>query len=252
MFYSDIIGLYTLPHILIMVLIIILIIGGSLLVKKTIKTEKSLKILLMILGGIILSVLIATRISYIYHGMQEGITVDFFGENREYNWFMILPNSFCATAALILSILLLFGKYKNNIIIDSIFCIIIVGALSNLFYPEYLGRLPFWEFRSFGALTYHILMGFVGIILIITENYKPKLNKWYLPFISISLILTYGLFTVTVLNFAESFNIASPIIPSIKISLWYGNALLYLLVDIITRLIFFFLENKKTNQNIKA
>ncbi len=243
--FNTIIGLFTWQHILIIILIIGLFVGGLFLIKKTIKTEKSLKILLMILGGVLLALLIATRISYVYHGIEEGITVDFFGEERNYNWFMILPNSFCATGALILSIILLFGKYKNNIIIDAIFSIIILGALSNLFYPEYLGRLPFGQFRTFGALIYHILMGFIGVVLIMTNNHKPNIKKWYLPIICYSLILTYGLLTVTVFNFAESFNIASPLIPSLKVSLWYGNALIFLLVDIIIRLIFFFIEKNK-------
>lgn len=240
-----VIKIFSLPFFLIIISILAVMSLGVILVKKKVKDEKKLDVIFRILGGVLLALLVASRISHIYHSIEVDREQIFFGEVRKYNWFMLLPNTFCATAALVFSFVLIFGKYKNNKAIDSLFTLFIVGALSNVFYPEYVNRLPFYQARTFCALLYHLLMGFIAILLFITNNYRPKLKNWYYPFLGLSVMMIYAIFTLTVLNFAESFYIGISLIPSLKFTTWYGIIILIMIVDIIFRLIIYKYDKNK-------
>ena len=244
--FNEIMGLYTLPHILLMLIFIGCSILGLVIINKKVNDEKSLTLLLRILGIAILLFLIPARISFVYHNIQEGTVQLFLGEPRKFNWFMVLPNSFCATGAVVLSIALILGKYKNNVVIDAIFAIVVIGAITNVFYPEYLARLPFYHFQTWASLVYHVIMGFTAIVLLMKKCYVPELKNWYVPVIGISLILTYGLFGATVLKFADSFYIGAPLVAGLEVSYWWGLVLGTLLFDLAIRLTFHFINKNKS------
>ncbi len=232
-----IIGLYTPAHIVIVVFLIIAVVSGLIVIKKKVRTERSLRILLSVLSSAMLALLIATRISHVYHSITEEVKIDCFGTQRSYSWVMLFPDSYCSLIALFLPFAVFAGKYKNNRFIEAVFSLAILGMLSNIFYPEYVGRIPFLEFRAFGALLYHVLCGFIFSVLLLTGNIVPKLKNWYYAPVAISLIMTLGLFELTCLGYAEAFNITHPLIPGLYVSSWWFLCLGYVLFDVVSRVI---------------
>ena len=232
-----------------MIGLIAIITFGLYLVNKKIKTEKSLFVLLLILSSVMLVCLISARISHIYHAIEEGKTVDYYGEARSYSWVMLLPDSFCSFAALVIPFLIYFKRYKQSVFIEAIYSLAILGMLSNVFYPEYFNRMPWYEARAICALIYHIILGFIGVTLIVKGYIKPQLKHWYYTPIALAVILTFGLFELTCLDFAEAYNITHPLVNNLAISSWYFLCLGYILFDVAIRVVYYFVYKNKTVSN---
>ena len=242
---DGILKLYSLPHLCLMVLLIAAVVCGLILVRKKIRDERSLHILLVILGALLLPLLVGTRLSHIGHAIAEGKMVDCFGEARAYSWWMLLPDSFCSLIALITPFLIFTKKYRNNPFLEAVYSLAVLGMLSNIFYPEYIGRMPFLEMRAFGALTYHVLVGFLFLVMLEKGIIVPKIKNWYYTPVALSLILMFGLFELTHLNFAEAYNITHPLVANLVVSSWFFLCVGYVLFDIAIRLIFYKVGKKK-------
>lgn len=242
--------MYTLPHVIMMFIAILSLTLGIIFLKKKIKTEKQLDILLRILAGVTLAFLIASRISNTYHNIADGTEEMFFGEVRKYNWWMLIPHTYCSMAALILSIVVLSGKYKNNFIIDGLYSLVMLGMLTNIFRPDYINTDPFFELRTLGAIIYHVTMGYIIIALFLTNNLELKIKNIYRTVVMLSFVITFGVFELTALNFATAFSITVPMIKGFKLSYWYGCCLGYLLFDFVIRVAVFYYRNNKEKQNV--
>ena len=242
---GEIMKIYSLPHVFLIIMLVALIALGAVAVKKAIKTEKSVKVLLIISGAVLLALLIATRISYVWHSIDEGDVETVFDETRKYNWAMLLPDSFCSLIALILPFVLFFGKYKDNKFLEAVYSLALLGALSNIIYPEYLGRQPFFEARTICSILYHVLLGFIFLVLLMTGNLRPRLKNWYYTPLTLACVITFGVFELTCLGFAKAYNITAPLVKGLAISKWYWLVLGYVIFDVICRLAFYVAEKKK-------
>lgn len=231
------INFFSIQYFLLLFIIYGLMIFGFLFVKKNKNNDKKIYTFLVTLSILLLITWIACRISHIYHSIDEGIIMDFFGEKRSYNWFMLLPNSFCSLIGLIVPFIIFFKKYKCNRFLESVYSMTIIGLLTNTIYPEYIVRMPFFQFRTFCSIIYHVLCGFIIIILIYLNDIKPKLKNWYYTPIVLSLMITLGIFELVYLNFSEAFNISNPLIPGVNCTTVGFLFIGYVIVDITCRLV---------------
>lgn len=243
--------IYSWQHFLLVGILLALMALGIFLIIKKIKTDKSRYIFFAILSGISLALLIAGRISHIYHNIQDKTMVECWGEQRPYNWFMLLPDSFCSIVSLVSPIIIICKKYKNNKFLEATYVIPFLGMASNLIYPEYLSRLPFWEFRTWFAVIYHAIMGYLIIALMITKDIKPKLKNWYYMPIAIAFFITLGMFELTCLHFCEAFNLTHHLVEGNIITSWYFICLGYILSDLLVRLVYFLVERHQNKNKVE-
>ena len=245
-------GMFSLIHIIIIIMLSCLVILGIIFVNKKINNDKSLHILLVILASALLFLEIITRASDIVHSVNEGATINVFGQERPYNYWMFLPNSFCSSIALTLPFFIFFKKYRNSKYIDAIISMSILGMVTNIFYPEYLGRLPFFEARTWGAILYHTIMGFLALVLLTKRIVSYELKNWYYTPIILCIFITIGLFEITCLNFSTAFNIEGPLVAGFFLSNWYFLVLGYILMDVLLRLLVYLIRLTRERNNIEV
>ncbi len=235
---------FSVQHFLVMFVIILFLVIGLIYVKKNIKKRKNINRLLIVLSVFLIVIWIACRISFVYHSIEEKDIIDFFGFKRGYNWWCILPNSFCSFIGLIVPFIIFFNKYKNNKFLEAVYSMAILGLLTNTIYPEYIARYPFYQFQTVGAIIYHVICGFIIIVLLMTKDLKPKLKNWYYTPIAISLMISFGIFELVYLGFPESFNISRPLVPGVFATTVGFLCIGYVVIDVLLRLILEKLQSK--------
>ena len=235
--FSGTIKLFSFEHLIIIFVAILFVALGITYVKKIINNKKRIHRFLVIISVLLLIFWIGCRISHVYHSIDEKVVENFFGEDRYYNWFVLIPNSFCSLIGLVVPFIIFFNKYKNNKFLESTYCMAIIGLLSNTIYPEYIVRMPFYQLRTCGSIIYHVLCGFIMIVLLMTKDLKLKLKNWYYTPISISFMITLGVFELLYLDFPESFNISIPLVPWFSFTTVGFLCIGYILIDIIFRFI---------------
>ncbi len=228
---------FSVQHLILSLAVVLCMLLCFFLIKKTVKTERGLHRLLVILCAALLVLLALTRYSHISHAIAEGKEVECFDEMRKYSWQMLFPDSFCSLIALFLPFFVFAKKYKNNTFLEAVYSLSILGMLTNLIYPEYFGRMPFWEFRAIGAYIYHILCGFICILLLWSKNLEPKLETWFHTPVALSLIMILGFAELTYFDFAEAFNLTHPLVASLFISSWGFLCIGYVIFDLVFRLV---------------
>ena len=229
------IGFYSIEHILLIIVLLLSIFDGLYVIRKFELNEKQTHKVLVILGILLLIFWILTRLSHIYHSIDEKAVGIVFGETRPYNWFMVLPDSFCSTIGLIVPFIIFFKKYENSKVMESICCMALLGLLTNIFYPEYMGRLPFYQFRTIGAIIYHTICGFLFLLLLSNKMLRPKVKNWYYTAIAISLMISLGVIELVHLNFCEAFNITKPLVAGLSITSVGFLSLGYIVIDLLFR-----------------
>lgn len=232
------IKIFSIQHFLVIILLYGLIAIGLFYVRKNIDNKKNINSLLFVLSILLLFFWITCRISHIYHSIDEGIFENFFGQKRYYNWLMILPNSFCSFIGLVLPFIIITKKYKDSKFIEATYSMAILGLVTNTIYPDYIVRMPFYQFRVFGSILYHVLCGFIMIVLLITGYLKPKLKNWYYTPLALVMMISFGFFELFFLSFPESFNITKPLVPGVFLTNLVFLCIGYIIVDLLFRLIF--------------
>lgn len=240
-----IIGFYSIWHILLIIVLLLSMYIGLLLIKKYNIKDKDLHKVLVIISIFTFIFWLLSRISYVDHALKENLVEEFFGTTRTYNWFMVLPNSFCSFIGLVTPFIIFSNKYKDNKLMEAIYSMAILGLLTNIFYPEYMSRQPFFEWRTIGAILYHVTCGYTYIILLYRHILKPKLKNWYYTPTAQFVMITIGVFELMYLNFAESFNITKPLVPNLFISTLGFLCLGYVLIDIAFRYLLEKYDSKK-------
>jgi len=199
-------------HFIYLATVIILMAGGFWLIHHYVKTEKQIRLVIRITGGLLLLMIVWNRISI-------AVLRDGFGE--------LLPGSFCGTSSLALALSALFLK-KDHPVFHCVAFIGLLGGLITLAYPDFIGQADsiFYP-MTISGLAHHTVMVFLALVMITTGYVKPKLSKWYMSFLGLSLYLTYGLFLVQVFNYGDAMYIEEPILEGTGMY-WYVLALIYL------------------------
>lgn len=205
-------AIYGLEHIIYLIIVITLMIIGIILIIKKAKTEKQVTLVIKLIALLLLSVILWNRISIAVG--HDDIR-------------LFLPDSFCGTSSLVLSLAVLFFK-KNNVILHFVSYIGFVGGSITLFYPDFIGQADsiFYP-MTISGLLHHTVMVFLVLAMVITKYLQPSLKKWkYVP-IGLSFFMTYGIFLITVIGLDDAMYIMKPVLPGTILN-WFVLGLLFI------------------------
>ena len=250
---NDIVGTYSWVHILYILLVIpAFVLGIHFLSKKNV-SEKAIDWVLYIGAGILLCVIIAQRIDIVYQAIQEGkVKHTFWGEDRTYNWFMVLPDSICGLISLLTPFFIWFGRKKENRFAEAIYVVALLGCLGTIFYPDYLNFYPLHQIRCWGGLIHHVLTAWLLTLMLVRGRFSLSLRRWWLNPVLLAAMGLYGVFCLFVLNFASCMDISSPLIDGLVVSYYWGLCIAYFAANIVTILIYEAIMRKKKQREEAA
>lgn len=240
-------GAWGVAYIIYFILSTIILVGGLILIKKYVKKEKTVKLIVKITAACLLALFITNRIGYmvryIYIEPREG-----------YSWLNIFPETFCSVSAFVFSIAVLFFK-KDNFLMHGIIHMVILGALETCVYPSFLNDQGLWEVGTITSLLYHTCMLFLALLVIITKYVKLTIKKWYVQPIMFMVIICYGLFYWQVILGGDTpdniLNINQPFIKSLPtLTSWWMIGIAYLAWEIVFLSLYDYFVNKKSFKTI--
>ena len=239
--------LWSVFHILYMILVIPLIVVSLILIKKFVKSEKVLTWIMRIAGIVLLILIITNHIDVVRYDVEiEHKTADIFGKETPATWAMVaLPFTLCSLSSLLIP----FSTFmkKDNWLAHTFYLIAILGGIANIIYPEYLDTQYIYQYRTWSALAHHVLSMWIVLLMLITGFVKPSMRKiHYLP-IGLAFTVVLGVFELQVLHYDEAFNIPNPIA---KVFYWYLVDLGLILFNFIWVFIFEKFVYKKTLKEI--
>ena len=227
-------GLYGVHHILFLVIGFALLAVGTWLIKKYVKNEKTLSVVIRVLAGVLLLWIVINRVSVTAYQVKN--------DPEAYSWLNLIPYTFCGLASLVYSLALLFGK-RNNIVLHFIVYFGFFGGLCTLFYPDFLMTQTFWDIRTVSGLVHHYLMVCLSVLTVVTGYFKPDFKKWYAYPVGYAFMMLLGLFELDALGFPEAMNIGVPLVGDLPVlTSWY---LIYAVSTAVVFLISFFFGRKK-------
>lgn len=197
--------------------------------KKFAKTEKSQRIFLKSLAGLLLIWIIVNRLSQVYR-------------YNDVRWEQIIPDSFCGMTSLILALAVLFGK-KDNPVYHFVWFLGLVGALITVFNPTFLNQGPsIFYLPTISGLLHHSLALLMIAALLLFNQIHITYKKWYCTFFGFTAYLSVGAFQMSVLDFPDSFHIAEPILSGTPLTAWVmaplyavGYGLVLLLIELVRK-----------------
>lgn len=180
---------------------------GLFLAKKFAKTEKSQKIVLKSVAGLLFVWIVINRLSQVYR--YETV-----------RWEQIIPDSFCGMTSLVLSLAVLFGK-KDNAVYHFVWFLGLIGALITIFNPTFLDQGPtIFYLPTISGLLHHSIALVMVIALLIFDQIFITYKKWYCTLFGFTAYLSLGAFQMSVFGFADSFHIVEPILSGTPLTAW--------------------------------
>lgn len=183
-------------HLLYLTISILVLGAAIILIKKYVKDPKQLSNLIRVFGLLLFASILWNRISICLYwdGWQEQSTLWVFDER----WRKLLPDSFCGTSSLALSLIAIFGR-RDNKALHCVAYVALLGGVLTLVYPDFIVQDVSLLFpKTISGLLHHTLSVFIVLLMLATGYLVPKINKWhYLP-LGLCCYITYGLFLVTI------------------------------------------------------
>ena len=179
-------------------------------IKLKVKSERTVDLIVKVLGGVLLALIIFNRITIAFH--------------RETGWGLV-PDSFCGVGSLALSICCLFFKRGALPYHVFVYCMFF-GGMITVFYPDFIGQEFHGEPTSFmypatiSGLLHHGLAFYITVLLFVTGHFKPCVKKTYALPIAMCFMLVYGIFLMDACGFEKAMYIGSPLVPNTFIT-WY-------------------------------
>ncbi len=231
-------GVYGVGHIIYLIISILLMVLGITIITKLVKKENTYTRIIKISGIILLILILINRISVTYYDVV-------ISKREGYSWLNLIPNTFCGLSSLILSLAIIFGK-KDNVFLHFISYLGVIGGVITMFYPDFLESQTFFDLRSLSGLLHHTVMVWIVIICMLTKYIVPTMKKWAIFPISLSMIMTFGLFEKDCLKFSKAMQIGEPLLKSAPIfTSWYVIGILVLTLHFLYLLIYELKVNKK-------
>lgn len=194
-------------HIIILVLSIIIMISSIILLKKYVKNEKTLNVIIKSVAGILLASIITNRLSIVFKYDSP-------------DWRRIIPDSFCGTSSLVLSIATLFGR-KNNNVFHFVWFMALLGGTITMFYPDFIGQsTSVFYLPTISGIVHHIIAVYLVILLLLYGYVKPTYKKWYCSLFGFTTYLSVGVFEISVLGLEDAFYIYKPILSGTSMTVW--------------------------------
>ena len=210
-------AIYGIEHVIYLMIVIGLMVLSTWLIKRYIKTDKQLRLIIRLIGVLLLIAITWNRISVsmLRSGFDE-----------------ILPGTFCGTSSLFLAISAITLK-KNHVIFHTLIYVGLLGGLLTLFYPEFIGQgSTFFYPMTISAMIHHTVMVYLALVMLMTGYVKPALKNWILLPIGLSFYMIYGLFLITELGYNDAMYIYHPILEGTPLN-WFVLGMLFLIAHAI-------------------
>ncbi|MBQ7885247.1 MAG: YwaF family protein [Clostridia bacterium] len=224
-------------HIIYIVISIIVATVVCICAKKFAKTEKSQKILMRCLGGVLLAIIFFNRVALVFEGQNP-------------NWLKLLTDSFCSTSSYVLSLSLIFGKKDNNVL-HFVWLISLAGGVITTFAPDFIGQNPSFLYPpTILGLMHHTWSAILVILMFIFKYINITYKKWYCTLIGFLSYFTYGAFLMCVLNFGNPFYMVRPALSGTPLTAWV-IAPIYIVVYAIVLLVVELVRKRRKNNKQK-
>ena len=212
-------------------LLISLTISAVILVcaKKYAKTEKTQKIILKSIAGILLVWILINRLSQVFRYNQV-------------RWEQIIPESFCGMTSLVLSLAVLFGK-KDNCVLHFTWFLALVGDVITIAYPTFINQGPsIFYLPTISGLLHHSTSLVMVIALLLFNNIHISYKKWYCTIFGFTAYFTVGAFQMSVFKFSDAFHIVEPMLDGTPLTAWVvapiyliGYSVVLLIVELVRK-----------------
>ncbi len=224
---------YGWEHIIYLTIVIGIMITLFILIKKYVKEEKQVILSIKITG-------VALLIAIVWNRLSICLTRD--------HW-NFLPDSFCGTTSLALSLSAIFLK-KDHKIFHCVAYLGLLGGSLTLIYPDFIGQADsiFYP-MTISGLIHHTISVFIVILMLKTGFLKPQLRKWYLLPLGLSGYMTYGIFLITVLNYDNALYIYEPILSGTKLN-WFVLGIIFLTMHAVFLTIWEYAQKYKFTNNL--
>lgn len=221
-------------HILYLLITLPLTFVGLFFAKKYAKTEKSQKIILKSIAGLLFIWIVINRLSQVYR----------YGQVR---WNQIIPDSFCGMTSLVLSLAVLLGK-KDNVAYHFTWFLGLLGAVITIFYPTFLDQGPsVWYLPTISGLLHHSLTLVMVVALFLFNQIFVTYKKWYCTVFGFTAYFTVGAFQMAVFKFNDSFHIVEPMLSGTPLTAWV-IAPMYVVGYSLVVLVFELIRKKQKNK----
>lgn len=230
-------GVYSIYHIIYIIIALILMAVGLILTKKLATSQKAKNLIIKISGVILLITILINRFTVTYYDV-------IINQRVGYSFLNLIPNTFCGLASIVLSITIIFGK-KDHLVLHFIGYLGFVGGLITIFYPDFLDSQAFFDIRSLTGLLHHTLMVWIVLVCLMTKYFIPSFKKWYIFPLGFSLMMTLGVLELDCFKFATAMQIQHPLLESLPIlTSWYVIGILETLGVLVFTMLYEHLVNK--------
>ena len=171
------------------------------------KGEKPRKIILKIVAGLLFIAILTNRLSQVFR-------------YAEVRWYLLIPDSFCGTTSLVLSLAVLLGK-RNNCVLHFVWLLGLFGGISTVVYPTFVDQGPtIFYLPTISGLVHHSLCATLVILLLVFKQIDITYKKWYYTLFGFTCYLTIGAFLMKTFNMSDAFHIAEPLISGTNLTAW--------------------------------
>lgn len=203
-------------------------------------SERTYHIVRKSLALVLLLCVVWNRIAIVFYNYEAGY-------DKSYNWFRLIPESFCGVADFLFALSVLTLK-RDHPVFHFLAFLVIYGGLINTAYPTYIGQMPsFFYPATISGMLHHSVAMYLGVLLIATKYVTPSIKKYHYFFFGMAVFITWGTFLLTIFPDFEHYDpmyLTGPLIPN-TILTWYFVGLLIFIVHAITLTIFELCNKKK-------
>ena len=216
-------------------------VAGLVCAKKFAKSEKTQKIILKCIAGMLLIWILINRLSQVFR-------------YNNVRWNQIIPESFCGMTSLVLSLAVLLGK-KDNPVLHFTWFLALVGAVITLAYPTFLDQGPtVFYLPTISGLLHHSFALVMVVALLLFNQIHITYKKWYCSLFGFTAYFTVGAFQMSVFGFPDAFHIVEPMLSGTPLTAWViapiyivGYAAVILTIELIRRN-----KSKKAIRSVKS
>ncbi|MGM9858872.1 MAG: hypothetical protein ACI311_06470 [Bacilli bacterium] len=220
--------LYGYQHIIYLIIFFGLSISSLILIKKYVKSEKTLSIILKSLGGALLISILLNRFSIFYF------------KSNPHDPKLLLPDSYCGLTSLVLALAVLFGK-KDNYAYHYLWLMGILGGGITVFYPDFIGQnQSFFYLPTISGLLHHSITLYICVYLIIFDFVHITYKKWYCTLIGFAFYMTYAVYLISLIGIDDALHIFTPLLSGTPLYAWFLSilyAVLYAVILLVIELV---------------
>lgn len=199
--------LFGIAHILYIVLSTVLGAAGLFTANKLAKTERSQKLVLKILAGLLFLSILTNRLSQVYR-------------YDTVRWYCIIPDSICGMTSLVLSLGVLFGK-KDNSVLHFAWLPGLFGGISTVIYASFVGQGPtIFYLPTISGLLHHSFSAMLVVAIFLFRQLDITYKKWYCTFFGFTAYIALGAFLMQTFSLSDAFHIAEPLLSDTPLTIW--------------------------------